>query len=231
MFSNTTPLSSDAHRDLRYKSVPDYSFSANVTSAPITYTEMLVAAKYYPVVFPKEGTPVAILGFDGNNAFVDETGQWTVPYVPSHVGRYPFILSSSSRAGEMMLMVALDAPHFKTDGGKRLFDENGAETPLLEGIKSYLLKFQNEAQKSERLTKELFDAGIMEERVIQRKRGEVTRTMLSSFYVVDQAKFNALPDETILGWRRNGTLPLVYAHLLSLSNLSSLKRDEAAGEA
>ena len=222
MFENAVPLSAEAHRDLRYKPIPDFSFSAGSTSAPVTYTEMLVAAKYYPLVFPKQGTPVVLLGFEGRNAFVDDQGQWTAPYMPQHVGRYPFILGNSDKPGEMMVLVAPDAPQFKTDGGEKLFDDEGNETAVLGRIKDYLRKFQQEAKKSEQLTRQLHDAEILEEKVIQRKQGQATQTMLTSFYVVDQDKFNALPDETILAWRRNGTLPLVYAHLLSLGNLSNL---------
>ncbi|MFC4278536.1 SapC family protein [Achromobacter aloeverae] len=38
-----------------------------------------------------------------------------------------------------------------------------------------------------------------------------------SFTVVDEARFNKLPDETFLRWRANGWLPLVYCHLLSIN--------------
>jgi hypothetical protein len=52
---------------------------------------------------------------------------------------------------------------------------------------------------------------------------------LSGFRVIDEGKFNALPDETILDWRRKGWLPLIYCHLISTSNWANLVDRAAAG--
>ena len=40
--------------------------------------------------------------------------------------------------------------------------------------------------------------------------------------VIDEAKFNALDDATVLEWRRKGWLPLIYCHLISASNWANL---------
>jgi hypothetical protein len=45
---------------------------------------------------------------------------------------------------------------------------------------------------------------------------------LRDFNVVDEAKFNALPDEVFLEWRRRGWLHLVTCHLLSMANWPNL---------
>jgi hypothetical protein len=42
-----------------------------------------------------------------------------------------------------------------------------------------------------------------------------TRLQLSGFLVIDPKKFDALPDNIFLEWRKNGWLGLVYAQLLS----------------
>ena len=223
MFQNAQPLSAETHRNLRFRNLPDYSFARDLLYAPITYTEMLEASKVYPVVFPKEGMPVALLGAEGRNQFVDDNGQWTVPYMPAHVARYPFILGHTEREGEMVVMVDVDAPHFQTDEGERLFEEDGTPTQVVEQVKTFLGAYQEESKMSQRLTARLLEAGILEERALQRKKGGEQRTVLRRFYVVNQEKFDALPDETILAWRRDGTLRLVYAHLMSLSNLRQLK--------
>ena len=43
-----------------------------------------------------------------------------------------------------------------------------------------------------------------------------TRISLDRFRIVDEARFDALPDATFLTWRRRGWLGLVYAHFLSM---------------
>jgi hypothetical protein len=140
MFDNVEALSPVKHRDLRFKTVQDYAFARGLRYAPITHSEMFEAAKHFPIVFPKSGTPVVLLGADGRNHFVDDDGRWTAGYRPAHVVRYPFILGKTENANEM----------------------------------------------------------------------------------VDQAKWKALPDETVPAWHEQGTLALVHAHLISLTNLSRL---------
>ena len=192
MFDRVTALSTKEHKDLRYKYVPDYSHAAELTSAPISFSEMFQAAKYYPIVFPKGGMPAVLLGFEGKNGFVDADGQWTVPYIPSHVTRYPFILGNTDDPKAMLLMADLDAPHFKADDGERLFDEEGHYGPVLEKVRGFLKQFQDELRKSQRLTQELFDAGVMVQQQIQKGSGEQQQALLTGFYTVDQKKFDAL---------------------------------------
>lgn len=222
MFDRVTALSTTEHRDLRYKYVPDFSHAAELTYAPITFSEMFKVAKHYPIVFPQKGMPAALLGFEGKNSFVDENGQWTAAYIPNHVSRYPFILGTTAKSESMALMVDLDAPHFRADHGERLFDDEGNFGPVLEKVRDFLKQFQIESNTSEQFTQTLFDAGIMVQQQIQKGRGDKQKTLLTGFYTIDQKKFDALPDETILEWRKRGILPLVYAHLLSLSNIEAM---------
>jgi hypothetical protein len=183
---------------------------------------MFEAAKHFPIVFPKSGTPIVLLGAEGRNHFVDDDGRWTAGYRPAHVVRYPFILGKTDKTNEMVVMVDDQAPHFQTDDGERLFDPEGNPTEVVERVKKFLGKYQEEVQRSMRLTEVLIEAGIMEERSIARVEGEQRSTVMKAFYVVDQAKLKALPDETVLAWHKQGTLALVHAHLISLTNLSRL---------
>jgi len=45
---------------------------------------------------------------------------------------------------------------------------------------------------------------------------------MSGFKVIDEARFNKLPEAEFLRWRANGWLPLVYCHLLSINTWPSL---------
>lgn len=57
-----------------------------------------------------------------------------------------------------------------------------------------------------------------------------SKLQLSGFLVVDPKKFDALPDNVVLAWRRKGWLGLVYAQLLSShrwQNLVDLLQTEA----
>ena len=58
-----------------------------------------------------------------------------------------------------------------------------------------------------------------EARVVMNSGKQMT---LRGFDIVDEAKFNALPDDVFLDWRRRGWLHLVYCHLMSMANWARL---------
>jgi hypothetical protein len=53
---------------------------------------------------------------------------------------------------------------------------------------------------------------------------------LKGFWIVDEARFRALPDATVKEWFVSGELGLIYAHLSSLGNLLELLRRQPAAE-
>ena len=46
--------------------------------------------------------------------------------------------------------------------------------------------------------------------------------LLKGLRMIDEERFNALPDEVFLEWRRRGWLPLVYWHWASADNFVRL---------
>jgi len=55
---------------------------------------------------------------------------------------------------------------------------------------------------------------------VEVRSGEQAAHRLHGIWVVDEAKFNALPDDEVLKLFKSGQLAWVYAHLMSLKNLS-----------
>ena len=58
--------------------------------------------------------------------------------------------------------------------------------------------------------------------LVENRAQVVLKDRRARFRVIDEAKLNALDDATVLDWRRKGWLPLVYCHLISISNWSNL---------
>lgn len=221
MFEQIVPISEENYRDLRYQAVDGYGFASGQTAAPLGFTEIPQAAKYYPIVFPESGPPTAILGFEGRNLYLDDQGGWKAPVIPAHVLRYPFILGGVVGVpGAMAVMVDVQAPHFSDAEGELLLDQEGEPGALLLERQEMLNQLQREYLKTEQLTKVLHEAGVLKQRQLQ--HGPDKKTILSAFYVIDEECLQSLPDETILSWRGNGILALVYAHLLSMQNLNEL---------
>lgn len=228
MFKNIQVLDSSKHQALKLDTITDFNFSRQQISAPISYAEMVTAAREYAIVFPKtadntqEALPVVLLGLNGVNQFVNEQGQWTGRYIPAHFRRYPFILGSTEQNGTFNVMIDADSQYLSNEKGEALFDSEAKQTEFLTKITGFLSLFQQEAVLTTTLVKTLRDAGVLIEQQIQRQTGGEERAVLTGFEVVDPEKLNAIDDDQFIQWRKQGLLPLIYAHLASLDNIRQL---------
>lgn len=48
------------------------------------------------------------------------------------------------------------------------------------------------------------------------------KIQMQGYKVIDREKFDKLPDDVFLDWRKKNWLPVVYSHFLSLSNWPSV---------
>lgn len=234
MFRKLEALSLEQHKALRYHAVQGYRFAEDQQAVPIAQGEWLEAAKHYAIVFPPAGQgelPLALLGLvPGVNGFVGEGGRWEAPYVPAHVQRFPFMLAQTGREDQYAVMVDREAPHFEGEEGSPLFSDAGEPAPLLKRVKEFLRGFQEQALVTRQVVETLRGAEVLIPQQVTQRQGTTQRPLLTGFEVVDSARLGAVSDETFLDWRRRNILPLVYAHLASLTNLGRLQRPSAEGQ-
>ncbi|MFD2431682.1 SapC family protein [Sphingobium scionense] len=84
------PLHSTVHADWRLKA-GDVSFGTETPFLPIVASEIVAAARSYPVLFAGDtAQPIVVLGLEPTNLFVED-GSWASDcYIPAYVRRYPF---------------------------------------------------------------------------------------------------------------------------------------------
>lgn len=99
MIKKLEPLTKDNHQDLRFSSTNNFGFAEKVSTAPLAFSEITVASKYYPIVFLKNAElPSVILSLEQEkNGFLTPEGKWKVPYVPAHFRTYPFMLAKTAK--------------------------------------------------------------------------------------------------------------------------------------
>ena len=231
MFATVEVLDRTKHAALRFTPVAGYRFAAELMVVPLSAAEVAEAAKHYAIVFPEEAPtlPHALLSLvPRRNAFVDADGGWTAAYIPAHIRRYPFILAPGNEPGSFIAAVDRAAPQFAGAEGEPLFTEAGEPGPTLARALDFLRAFQGEIEATRGLMQTVLDAGVLVPRRIEIAREGKKERVLQGFRAVDPEKFNALADATFLEWRRNGLLPLIYAHLNSLSNVQRLPGRPAA---
>ena len=228
MFKHTELLDSIKHQHLKLTPINDFNFAKQQILAPISYTEIMLAAREYAIVFPKttegesNGLPVIVLGLHKTNQFVNAQGQWTAQYIPAHVRRYPFILGNNGQTDSFNVMIDTDSPNLSTEQGEALFDKEANQTQTLKNIVHFLSVFQQESMATNAFVKSLRDADVLTERQIQQQIDGKDHVSLVGFEVIDQDKLNAVSDSQFIEWRKQGFLPLIYALLASLDNIKQL---------
>ena len=231
MFSNLQPLDKSKHAKLKFKPVSDFSFAAQTISAPLTANELTAASKYYPVVFSSAGqdepssspsVPLAIFSLVADtNPFVNAEGDWSVPYIPAYLRRYPFAMAVTGESDKYALMIDLDSAHVKGDDGEFLFGDDSKPSPVLEQAQDFLKKHQRAVRSTQDLMEQLEKADVLVPYQFAVGKKENPRK-IRGFRVVDTKKLAALDDATLAAWVRNGLMSLIYSHLASMANIKTV---------
>jgi len=228
-YKKVVPLSKERHKQLYLESVPGFSFATDCSSVYIAAVEFPKAAAEYPIVFgvdPSGGVfPVVILGLKrGENLFINSKGEWQARYIPGYARRYPFILATPP-GGKKQFAVCIDESYsgFNTaKEGQPLFDAKGKETAILKQAVAFLKEYQGHADRTAMFCKNLVDLEILEpmQANIAMKSGE--KYAIGGFQCVSRAKLKELPPKKLQDLVKSDQMELIYDHLMSLNNISSL---------
>ena len=233
MFANPETmeaLEAGKHMGLSFTPAADFRFAAGLASAPLSGSEVVEAARHFPVVFSTGGPllPLALLSLkEDANAFVGPEGEWLAPYVPAHVRRYPFILGNTDEPETFAIMLDRGAPHFAGAGGELLYAEDGTQGPALTQALALLKAFQEEIAATEKLLEPVARVLTMQRLDITRADG--TKASIDGIRAVDREQLAALDNATLAGWVRGGLMALIDAHLASLANMAALAKRQGVG--
>jgi hypothetical protein len=224
-YSRPRPVNAVFDRGRSLSPTTNFGFARRTNSVVLNAVEFPLAARTYPIVFTT-GEPraaIAVLGLETeDNLFVTEAGNWQAnAYIPAYVRRYPFILMEQPERNEYVLCLDEAAGQLSVSDERPLFKDD-APTQLVQDALTFCREFQEQTAATAAFVAALGKYELLipnEARVALNSGKQMT---LRDFSVVDEAKFNALPDEVFLEWRRRGWLHLVYCHLLSTANWSHL---------
>lgn len=225
LYRRPVPIDRTKHKDTRIARLSDFHFAAALQSVPVTAGEFSEAHKEYPLVFIRSGgsklLPAVLLGLRRDeNLFVKPDGGWSARYIPAFIRRYPFIFAE---IGNDRLTLCFDEAYQGVGSaqGERLFD-GGVETPYLKGMLDFMTAYQGDFRATEQLSRRLDELQLFNQMsaAAELKSGE--KYVVQNFLMVDEAKFRKLDSMTVGRMFETGELGLVYAHLMSLSNLGRL---------
>jgi hypothetical protein len=225
LFNYSTPLKFAEHGKLHVLETNDYSYARGELLVPIVFDEMADVAREYPIVFPDNKTdmPCALMGLEpGQNAYVGADGRWAASYIPLAIRQYPFNLQRARPGqgdkGRFIVMFDPKAPQLTAPNGHPVFTPGGQLTEHIQERLKLLERLQKRAAVTRHAVQALRAAGVLIERVVNIRTGDNDVRKVADMEVVDETILNGLPDEAFNTLRKQGALPLAYAHLLSWAN-------------
>ncbi|MBC7779197.1 MAG: SapC family protein [Proteobacteria bacterium] len=210
------------------------SFCRELHVMPVSYTEIPVAQRDYPIVFVTSDNgasymTMVILGLKAKqNLFVSPLGWDRSVYVPAYVRRFPFCMAKvtvdNTQRDERVVCVVKESV---VPEGDALFDTSGNPTAEWQALEKLLQEYETDLVRSEELCKAVAEMGLLESFNMQASLTSGATLQLTGMHRVNETKLNELDPARLQELARKGVLSRVYSHLLSLENFRRLT-DRAA---
>lgn len=222
-YRNLQPLSSSLHAGYRTRTSETAPHFARAHAIPLTVDEFVHAQRHMPIVFStgENPVPLGLMGLnEGVNVFVDDEGRAHHPfYVPAYVRRYPYVLARlRPDAQELSLCFDPDSGLVGDfDDGTPLF-QDGKPSDNLNAILKFCEDFEVAGQRTQAFMKEIEELDLLIDGEVSIQPGDAAQPFVyRGFRMLDEQKFRDLHGDQLRKINQNGILPLVVAHLFSLS--------------
>ncbi len=226
-------LNTESHKELTIRT--DYSLSfgdkvSNVTTFP---TEFGNIQNEYPILFRKhpetgEFGAFVMLGFEnGENLYLSEKG-WDADYIPAAIARGPFLIgfqnqeSQGKSAQEPIINIDMDSPRVTSDGGERIFDDEGNKTPYFDNIQRILVGIHKGVEYSKLMFSEFSELNLIEPITIDVEFINGEKVKIDSCYSIHEERLKELSGEPLERLNKSGLLQAAYIIIASINNLKRL---------
>ncbi len=228
-YKTIEPLNLDQHGKMKVRGIQSMPEVGQTHAVPVTVDEFTLVQRHFPIVFAVGETPlpIALMGLnEGTNVFLDENGRSTDPnlYIPAYLRRYPFLLAKL-RPDSDELSLCYDSTSGAVgdfEDGEPLFDGNepsGATKAILE----FCEQFEAAGLRTNAFVEDLVKSDLlMDGEVAIQPEGVDQPFVYRGFRMVDEEKIRNLRGDELRKMNQNGMLPLIYAHLFSLSQMRDI---------
>jgi len=125
---------------------------------------------------------------------------------------------------KFVLCIDEESEHFRKKISKDVnaLYEDGKPSPLALNALEFCKAFQQEFVATRQFCQALKEVGLLSPTRSDAKLQNGREIQLTGFQIIDEGKFNALTDEQIVEFHKNGWLALIYFVLMSASNWRNL---------
>ena len=228
-YNAVEPLNSSQHGNMKVRTILRMPQVAQTHAIPVTVDEFTLVQRHFPIVFSVGDNPIPIALFglnEGVNVFLDQDGRPLEPstYMPAYIRRYPFLLARL-RPDSDELSLCFDPTANAVgefDEGQALFDGD-QPSEATKAILQFCEQFEAAGQRTAAFVEELTKADLlMDGEVAIQPEGFEQPFVYRGFRMVDEEKIRNLRGDELRRMNQNGILPLIYAHLFSLTEMRSV---------
>jgi hypothetical protein len=233
-YKDLMPLSSELHADWKLRQTDRAPWLGVQHAIPLTVEEFPLAQRHYPIVFSDgdDGIPLALMGLnEGVNVYVETDGKLLDPfvYLPAYVRRYPFMLARlTPDAQEMSLCFDPTSDAIGAfEDGQALF-ENGEPAESVKSILQFNEGFETAGAKTQQFMAELKELDLIQDGEVSiQPEGASQPYVYRGFRMINEQKLADLRGDQLRKMSQSGMLPLIYAHLFSLSLVTTIFNKQA----
>ena len=224
MYKKVAPLSKT--EVLKLSPLKDYKHAKDVSTTLLTFNELAQACKFYPIYFSVENDgvlPIAILGFNDNNLFLDGKNNWEKNYyIPAVFRAYPLGMAKKEGSDDQYTVV-YDSEHdgINKKDGKPVADDKGELTEFGQKAVDFLQNLQGDINRTREAFKILTEYNLLKFANVDITKGEA-KYQIKGVGMIDQEALEALEDDKVLDLVKKGIYRLIVMHLLSVNNVRNL---------
>jgi hypothetical protein len=228
-YNAVEPLNAGQHGKMKVRKLLKMTQVGKTHAIPVTVDEFTLVQRHYPIVFSigEKPIPIALMGLnEGVNVFVDEDGRALDNniYIPAYIRRYPFLLARIRPDSDELSLcfdpTASAVGDFKD--GEPLFDGD-QPTQATQAILDFCEQFEAAGQRTAAFMEDLLKSNLlMDGEVAIQPEGYEQPFIYRGFRMVDEDKLRELKGDELRKMNQNGMLPLIYAHLFSLTQMRDL---------
>jgi hypothetical protein len=238
LYKELIPISQQEHGSWRYRTADTAKFLVHEHAVPVTVEEFSIVQRFYPIIFSSgdQPVPLALMGLnEGVNTFIDDEGKLIGEvYVPAYIRRYPFLLAKlRPDTDELSLCVDPTNETFGAyDDGDPVFDGD-QPSEATKNILTFCEQFEQAGQRTGAFMEELKALDILMEGEVSIQTDEATPPFVyRGFQMVNEEKLRDLRGDQLRKMSQSGMLPLIHAHLFSLSIMREIfARQQTQGKA
>ena len=223
LYNDLQPLNAGQHGTMKLKRLLTVPGIGEIHAVPVTVEEFTHAQRVFPIIFSAgdEPVPLALMGLnEGVNTFIDSDGKpiGEPVYMPAYLRRYPFVLARlQPDSDELSLCIDPTSGALSEDEGEALFDGD-QPSELTKNILAFCEQFETAGLRTQAFMTDLKKSGLlMEGEVSIQPDGAEQPFLYRGFRMIDEEKLRELRGDELRKMAQSGMLPLIYAHLMSLS--------------